>query len=81
VSEIERPRKSGNEFRVLLAETWTDKIDPTGYMLSEKLDGMRAIWKNGRFVTRNNKTINYPDFFTEGWPHDTLDGELWLGRN
>lgn len=66
--------------RVLLAETWTEKVDPRGYMLSEKLDGMRAVWKDGALFTRNNKPIMSPPFFTKGWPKITLDGELWLGR-
>src|SRR5215211_5227930 len=29
---------------VLLAETWDGVIDPTGWWLSEKLDGVRAYW-------------------------------------
>src|SRR5712675_837399 len=29
---------------LLLAETWDNAIDPTGWWLSEKLDGVRAYW-------------------------------------
>jgi len=27
--------------RVLLAETWSEDVDPTGWWMSEKLDGVR----------------------------------------
>jgi len=30
---------------LLLAETWDGELDPRGYWLSEKLDGVRAFWK------------------------------------
>jgi len=30
---------------LLLAETWDGELDPKGYWLSEKLDGVRAFWK------------------------------------
>lgn len=30
---------------LLLAETWDGETDPTGWQLSEKLDGVRAYWK------------------------------------
>src|SRR3954469_15241642 len=29
---------------VLLAEVWEETIDPAGWWMSEKLDGMRAYW-------------------------------------
>lgn len=30
--------------RISLAAKWKPSIDPTGYLMSEKLDGMRAYW-------------------------------------
>jgi DNA ligase-1 len=29
---------------VMLAESWNEDIDPTGWWISEKLDGVRAYW-------------------------------------
>jgi DNA ligase-1 len=29
---------------ILLAETWDGVINPTGWLISEKLDGVRAYW-------------------------------------
>ena len=28
----------------MLAEKWEPEIDPTGWWMSEKLDGVRAVW-------------------------------------
>ena len=41
--------------KVLLAETWTENIDPTGWWMSEKLDGVR-------YETRVTKTNIYVFF-------------------
>lgn len=66
---------------LLLAETWTDDIDPAGWLLSEKLDGVRAWWNgNGRFLSRNGNPYFAPAWFTAGLPAIPLDGELWIGR-
>jgi len=65
---------------LLLAEAWDGDADPTGYWMSEKLDGIRAYWDGTHFQTRNGNRIFAPDWFTAGLPLVPLDGELWLGR-
>src|SRR5437660_2866176 len=37
---------------LLLAESWDGSSDPSGWWLSEKLDGVRAYWDGKRFVSR-----------------------------
>src|SRR5437667_3725606 len=37
---------------LLLAETWDGVADPTGWLYSEKLDGVRAYWTGKLFVSR-----------------------------
>ena len=32
--------------QVLLAETWSEDVDPTGWWMSEKLDGVRYVVPN-----------------------------------
>jgi len=32
---------SSDASKVLLAETWSEDVDPTGWWMSEKLDGVR----------------------------------------
>lgn len=65
---------------VLLAKEWNPTIDPTGWWMSEKLDGVRAYWTGSEFVSRNGNQFHAPNWFTEGLPEDALDGELFLER-
>ncbi|AKU93349.1 DNA ligase (ATP) [Labilithrix luteola] len=76
-----KPEKRADiDIEVLLAKPWTDKVDPTGWWMSEKLDGVRAIWKDGEFWSRNGKPFYAPDWFKAQMPSTQLDGELFIGR-
>lgn len=66
---------------VLLAGTWDESVNPKGYYMSEKLDGVRCLWTGKKMFSRNGNQFFCPDFFTKNWPNSTLDGELWIGRN
>src|SRR3954452_16545711 len=37
-------KEEGSAARLLLAESWDCVTDPTGWLMSEKLDGVRAYW-------------------------------------
>jgi DNA ligase-1 len=65
---------------VLLAHNWEPKTDPTGWWISEKLDGVRAYWDGAQFVSRLGNRYLAPGWFTAGLPTSKLDGELWVGR-
>jgi DNA ligase-1 len=65
---------------LLLAERWDGVTDPAGWLLSEKLDGVRAFWDGRQFHSRLGNLYHAPDWFTHGLPDVPLDGELWLGR-
>jgi DNA ligase-1 len=65
---------------VLLAERWDGVQDPTGWWMSEKLDGVRAYWNGQGFVSRLGNAYLAPDWFVLGLPEIPLDGELWAGR-
>jgi DNA ligase-1 len=55
--------------------------NPVGWWLSEKLDGVRAIWTGKELVSRNGKVFNAPEWFIAGLPADVmLDGELFEAR-
>ncbi len=51
------------------------------FLISEKYDGVRAIWKNGVLTTKRGHVIKVPKWFTKGLPTTWLDGELWIERN
>ncbi|HPH70005.1 MAG TPA: DNA ligase [Kofleriaceae bacterium] len=65
---------------VLLAQSWDNSVDLTGWWISEKLDGVRAYWDGGKFVSRLGNAFVAPAWFTKGLPDHPLDGELWVGR-
>src|SRR5258706_3625042 len=65
---------------VLLAETWDGVLDPTGWWMSEKLDGLRAYWDGRRLISRLGNEFHAPDWFIQGLPRHPLDGELFLAR-
>jgi len=65
---------------VMLAEEAPDGLDPAGYLVSEKLDGVRAVWDGTQLRHRSGHALVAPDWFTDGWPATPLDGELWLAR-
>jgi DNA ligase-1 len=65
---------------LLLAETWDNTADLTGWWMSEKLDGVRAYWDGKQFLSRLGNLFHAPDWFVEHLPAVPLDGELWVAR-
>jgi DNA ligase-1 len=63
-----------------LAEVYEPGIQLAEYLVSEKFDGVRALWDGRRLITRGGLIINAPPWFTAGFPSQPLDGELWMGR-
>ena len=74
------PAGESNAPPLLLAESWTPDVDPTSWLMSEKLDGVRAYWDGEQFLSRLGNRLHAPAWFTEGLPNAVLDGELWVGR-
>lgn len=66
--------------KVLLANKWDDDKDPTGYWMSEKLDGVRGYWTGSNFYSRQGNLFPAPKWFVKDLPKEPLDGELWCGR-
>ena len=64
----------------LLAESWDNSQDLSGWWQSEKLDGVRAWWTGSQFLSRQGNVYHAPHWFTRGLPDVPLDGELWLDR-
>lgn len=64
----------------MLAGVFHDAGDLSPWLVSEKLDGVRARWDGHRLLTRNGDPIDAPRWFTAGWPAQAMDGELWIAR-
>lgn len=69
-----------NNTSVLLAQVYQRGIDVSQYLISEKYDGVRAVWDGRNFHSRAGHTITAPVWFTKNFPKTPLDGELWLGH-
>ena len=65
---------------LMLAEIYQQGIDPEDYLVSEKLDGVRARWDGKHLISRGGQVFAVPNWFTKSFPSIPLDGELWMGR-
>jgi len=68
---------------LLLANKWDIETgpDPTGWWISEKLDGVRTFYNGKGMVSRLGNPFTPPQWFLDKLPkHVTLDGELFAGR-
>lgn len=65
---------------VLLAKIYESGTNVHQFLVSEKFDGVRAIWDGKVLKTRAGNVIIAPVWFTKDLPKTPLDGELWLAR-
>lgn len=79
VAVVPRPSAAA-PLPLLLAHDTDGDIDPAGWLVSEKYDGVRAVWDGQRLRFRSGGAIAAPDWFLARLPATPLDGELWLGR-
>jgi DNA ligase-1 len=66
---------------VMLAKPWQNTLRPADYLVSEKLDGVRALWDGSVLRFRSGRPIAAPAWFLQGLPEVALDGELWADRH
>ena len=66
---------------ILLANVLGPRVDITQYLVSEKYDGVRAIWDGKTLRFRSGRTVAAPSWFIAKLPPEALDGELWLARD
>ncbi|WP_081696329.1 DNA ligase [Thiomicrorhabdus sp. Kp2] len=65
---------------LMLLKTYHANEDVTGWLMSEKLDGVRAYWDGKHLISRQGNVFASPKWFTQNFPPFELDGELWLDR-
>ena len=66
---------------LFLLKTYQDDKAVTGWLMSEKLDGVRAYWDGHQLISRGGYAFNAPMWFTRDFPAFALDGELWSKRS
>ena len=74
------PVALADEAPVQLATTWPPGRSPQGFLVSEKFDGVRAVWDGQVLRFRSGRVLTAPAWFASALPSNPLDGELWMGR-
>jgi len=64
---------------LLLLKVYKDQ-NISGWVMSEKLDGIRAYWNGKELISRQGNVIHAPKYFIKNLPSFELDGELWSKR-
>ena len=80
IRKLEQNTSPLKSSEVLLAKIYQPGMDVRQFLVSEKFDGVRAVWNGQQFHSRAGNVINAPTWFTKGLPKTPLDGELWLAR-
>lgn len=65
----------------MLAERYSSKKHSiAGWLMSEKFNGVRAIWDGENLKSRNGNIFHAPAWFVAGLPEGVIiEGELWMG--
>jgi DNA ligase len=71
---------SGSALAPQLASVYAGQVDPALCFVSEKYDGVRALWDGAVLRHRSGRRVSAPASFLAAMPALPLDGELWLGR-
>ena len=75
-AQVQAPLKPS----LLLLKSYDSTQAISGWVMSEKLDGVRAYWNGQQLISRNGKVFAAPSWFLSAFPAFELDGELWLKR-
>ena len=65
---------------LLLLKNYKEGLYVNGWLMSEKLDGVRAYWDGKRLISRGGHEFKVPLWFIKDFPPFEIDGELWSRR-
>ncbi len=65
---------------IQLAKIYHPDIEITDYLVSEKLDGLRAYWDGKNLISKEGNIYQAPNWFIKTLPSQPVEGELWIGR-
>ena len=69
-----------NDSDLMLLSTYENQ-DIQGWVMSEKLDGIRGYWDGKALLSRQGLPLPAPAYFTAQFPPFAIDGELFSERN
>lgn len=64
----------------MLPQVYSEQVDVAGWLMSEKLDGVRGRWDGRELRSKNGHLFRPPEAFIRGLPDFPLEGEIWGGR-
>lgn len=70
---------SAQPLNLMLLEQYQDQ-PVEGWVMSEKLDGVRGFWDGTQLLSRQGLPLSPPDYFVQGFPPFAIDGELFSER-
>ncbi len=65
---------------LMLANIYHQGTPLDEYWVSEKYDGVRALWNGKQLISRGGNIYHAPHWFIADFPKQKLDGELWIAR-
>ncbi len=64
----------------MLPKVYSEQVDICGWLMSEKLDGVRGHWDGQQLSSKNGHLLSPPQEFIRDLPDFPIEGELWGGR-
>jgi DNA ligase-1 len=74
------PKNNAGPTSAMLGKNWDANLPVAEFLVSEKLDGVRALWDGQTLRFRSGRSIAAPAWFLERLPSTPLDGELWIAH-
>jgi len=71
---------NAHALEIMLPRVYTDGIDVSGWLMSEKLDGIRGYWDGKQLLSKKGNPLHPPEAFIRNFPPFALEGEIWGGR-
>lgn len=65
---------------LMLPQVYDDNLDIAGWLVSEKLDGVRGYWDGKLLLSKNGLAFHPPQEFLHNFPDFAVEGEIWGGR-
>jgi len=65
---------------IMLPKVFTEDTDISGWLMSEKFDGVRGYWNGAALLSKHGAPIQPPEEFTRNFPPFAIEGEIWGGR-
>ncbi|WP_373820106.1 DNA ligase [Glaesserella sp.] len=73
------PNLFAQPLNLMLLEQYKDQ-NVEGWVMSEKLDGIRGYWDGTQLLSRQGYPLSPPDYFIRNFPPFEIDGELFSER-